>query len=157
MTAIVKDLVFTDGIIEVLWKDANLPEDADGPLLARIQAAEAWYLLEVDTDTGLHFDVVGGGGVVGAGQMSTGEWTWMKWRLEGTLLKAKAWPAGQDEPGVWELEIEDATYESGGVGFRCWSGIVEAAYYRVTDLDGPSDVAVEPESVLATTWGGIKQ
>lgn len=158
MLAIVIDLEFTDGIIEILWKDAGLPEDADGPLIARKQpVGESWYLLELDTDTGFHFDVVGGGGVVGAGQMSTGEWTWMKWRLEGPILQARAWPPGEAEPGDWELEIEDTTYESGGVGFRCWSGIVEAAYYRVTDLDGPSDVAVEPEGVLATTWGGIKQ
>lgn len=155
--AFVIDLEFTDGIIEILWKDANLPEDADGPLIARTQAGEAWYLFEVDTDTGLHFDVVGGGGVVGAGQMSTGEWTWMKWRLDGPILQAKAWPPGEAEPGDWELEIEDATYVSGGVGLRCWSGIVEAAYYRVTDLDGPSDVAVEPEGALAATWGGIKR
>jgi hypothetical protein len=101
--AFVKDLEFTDGIIEILWKDANLPEDADGPLIARKQpAGEAWYLLELDTDTGFHFDVVGGAGVIGAGQMSTGEWTWLKWRLEGNLLQAKAWLASENEPDAWE-------------------------------------------------------
>jgi hypothetical protein len=155
--AFVKDLEFTDGIIEVLWRDANLPEDADGPLIARKQpAGEAWYLLELDTDTGFHFDVVGGGGVQGAGQMSTGEWTWLKWRLEGPLLKAKAWLASEDEPNAWELEIEDDTYQSGAVGLRDWSGIAEIAYYRVTDLDGPSSIAVESQRKLTGTWGKIK-
>ena len=38
--AFVKDLEFTDGIIEVLWRDANLPEDADGPLIARKQPSD---------------------------------------------------------------------------------------------------------------------
>jgi hypothetical protein len=156
--AVVKDLEFTDGIIEILWRDANLPEDVDGPLIARKQpAGENWYLLELDTDTGLHFDIVGGAGVIGAGQMSTGEWTWIKWRLEGAILQARAWLAGDAEPGDWELEIEDATYTSGGVGLRCYSGVMEAAYYRVTDLDGPGGIAVEPEDRLTTTWGEIKR
>lgn len=117
--AVVKELEFTDGIIEILWKDANLPENADGPLIARKQeAGESWYLLELDTDTGFHFDVVGGQGVVGAGQKSSGEWNWIKWRLEGSLLQAKTWLAGEEEPDAWELELEDETYESGGVGLR---------------------------------------
>jgi hypothetical protein len=155
--AIVKDLEFTDGIIEVLWKDANLPEDADGPLIARKQPeGEAWYLLELDTDTGFHFDVVGGAGVQGAGQMSTGEWTWLKWRLEGPLLQAKAWLAGENEPGTWELEIQDETYQSGAVGLRVWSGVIQAAYYRVTDLDGPLAVDFEPQRKLTSTWGHLK-
>ena len=44
----------TDGFYELLWKDVGLPEDTDknGP-----QAGNG-YLVELDTDTGLHIGVI---------------------------------------------------------------------------------------------------
>lgn len=156
----VKDFKLKDGIIEVLWKDAALPEDTDGPLLAKCveYSYNNGYLLELDTDAGLHLCTITAGNesqIAGPGQMSDDKWKWIKWRFEGKNMKVKAWPAGEKEPDKWELDVDDDTYEEGYVGFRVWSGTAEIAFYRVTDLEGPS-VAVELREKLATAWGKIK-
>lgn len=154
---------FKDGIIEVLWRDKEIAEgaiadrDTDGPLIFRVQGQNwgALYLIEFDLDTGFHFDVVGGRGVVGGGPKSQGEWQWIKARVEGQNFRAKAWTASQDEPADWMLEMEDATFESGSVGLRAWSGTAEVALFRVSDLDGPN-VAVDLQQKLTSIWGRLK-
>lgn len=157
----VKDFKFTDGIIEVLWRDANLPEDADGPLAARSATtdnADDAYTMELDTDTGFHITIFVAAApqtlVVSDRRMSDGKWTWMKWRFEGKNQKAKNFKADQKEPEEWEIELDDETFKEGYVGFSIWSGTAEIAFYRVTDLDGPS--AVRLKEKLSTTWGRIK-
>ncbi|HIE25711.1 TPA: hypothetical protein EYP66_00310 [Candidatus Poribacteria bacterium] len=157
------DVKFTDGIIEILWIDTRLPEDVDGPLVARAQSMDEAgfnqsYLIEWDTDTGLHLDILGGTGVQDPkGSMSEGDWVWLKFWLEGNELKIKGWKAGEAEPKKWTLEWEDSakTYESGAVGLRAWSGGAHVAFFRVTDLEGPS--AVEPQDKVSVTWGKIKR
>lgn len=152
---------FTDGYVEILWCDADIPEDADGPLVARAQGMDeagfnSSYLIEWDADTGLHLDVVGGAGVIGAtGSMSDGEWVWLKFMLDGSDLKLKGWKAAEAEPADWMFEWDDSTYASGAVGVRAWSGIVNVAFFRVSDMDGPN-TAVESCGKLSTTWGEIR-
>ena len=175
----IRDLVITDAIVEILWSDADLPEDADGPLFVRAQIPDGEdpndpafdpaplfdnsYLVELDTDTGLHIDIItaGNGNIedffVGA-MLSSVDWTWIKMQVDGPRLKLKAWLAADPEPAEWNIEGEDESWQEGMVGFRSWSGTVEVAYVRVTDLDGPGGgtKAVDPGGKLATTWGGLR-
>ena len=165
LLAMIKDFEFEDGYIEMLWIDADLPEDADGPLFFRGDLGQKEVkdiygnsiLVELDTDTGLHFDVLNGGGVCAeckAGLQSAPEWTWIKVMADGKKLKLKAWLDAETEPD-WMIEIENDQYKKGAVGFRSWSGTAEIAFIKITDLEG-GDQAVSTQGKLATTWGGIK-
>ena len=167
LMAFVKDLIVNDGYYELLWKDAALPEDTDGPLWFRGQDALAGpqsgngYLVELDTDTGLHIGVLKNGTegptfTSPKAEMSSGDWTWMKVLFEGPSLKVKIWSAGENEPNVWNLEAEDPSFTEGTIGLRCWSGTAHFAYIRISDLNGPSPQDVEPMDKLAATWSGIK-
>lgn len=140
----IKDLKVKDVVIEVLWRDAALPEDADGILVARVSNPVAandpsfnGYLLELDTDTGLHIDSIRGGQATTfspAGGKSPGTWVWLKWYLKGSELKAKWWQFGQPEPEGWEIEATNSDWQEGFVGIRCWSGVAHIAYIRVTKI-----------------------
>lgn len=165
----VKDLVFEDGIVEILWKDMevnqNPDRDADGPLFARADIEQSvqkkmWvgYVMELDADSGFHVNVGDGTQApvlaILPDLRSKGEWNWVKWRLEGKTLQLKTWDPGEKEPEKWMLEAEDDTYSSGEVGIQVWSGKIHVAFFRVTDLDGPSPV--EPKGKLAATWANVK-
>ncbi|MCD6505602.1 hypothetical protein J7M22_03150 [Candidatus Poribacteria bacterium] len=165
----VKDLVFEDGIIEILWKDMevnqNPDRDADGPLFARADIEQSvqkkmWvgYVMELDADSGFHVNVGDGAQApvlaILPDLRSKGEWNWVKWRLKGNSLQLKTWNAGEPEPEKWMLEAEDKTYSSGEVGIQVWSGKIHVALFRVTDLEGPSPV--EPEDKLSTIWASVK-
>ncbi|HIE28481.1 TPA: hypothetical protein EYP66_14470 [Candidatus Poribacteria bacterium] len=161
--AFIKDFSFTDGIIEVLWKDAELPaEDADGPLFARVQAPEHanGYFGELDTDPGLHIGMLQKGieKVLAKGSklISTADWAWMKFQLDGNQLKIKSWLAFDNEPAQWMVELKDDKYQSGKVGIRVHSGTALIAFLRVTDLQGPGFHLV-PNAFLTMSWGLIKQ
>jgi len=165
LMAFAKGVFVTDGFYELLWKDVGLPEDTDGPIWFRGQDELSGpntgngYLVELDTDTGLHIAVIknateGPTFTSPAKEMSSGDWTWMKVRFEGPSIKAKIWLAGETEPNTWNLEAEDPSFTEGTVGLRCWSGTAHMAYIRISDLEGPKDV--EPQAGLATTWGKIK-
>jgi len=165
----VKDLAFGDGIIEILWKDMEVKQnpdrDADGPLFARADIEQSvqkkmWvgYVMELDADSGFHVNV--GNGVqapvldIIPDIRSKGEWNWVKWKLDGKILQLKTWNADEKEPEEWMLEAEDETYSSGEVGIQVWSGKAHVAFFRVTDLEGPSPS--EPKDRLTTTWASVK-
>jgi hypothetical protein len=174
--ALVKSLVFKDGIIQVLWADVELPEDTDGPFFFRGQIGKGdpndpkldpkaifdnSYLVELDTDTGLHVAIITAGAEnipnqFKAAPQSTGGWTWIKTQVEGPKIKVKSWLAKEKEPAKWDIEAEDKTWESGMVGLRAWSGSAEIAYFVVADLAGPTPQAVDPKGKLATTWSKLK-
>lgn len=167
----VNNLTVEDCILEVLWKDSALPEDADGILMARIDiealeeagGGDQWpkdkgYIMELDTDTGFHMNRMGSGGerlAENPDRMSTENWNWLKWRLEGGDLKLKTWDVGETEPD-WMLEaVDEEPIEQGGVGLEVWSGEATVAYFRVTDLEGPG--AVLPKGKLSILWSEIKK
>jgi hypothetical protein len=167
LMAFAKGVTVTDGFYEILWKDVGLPEDTDGPLWFRGQDEQSGpntgngYLVELDTDTGLHIGVINSGTegptfTSPGAEMSSGDWTWIKVRFEGPDIKVKIWFADEDEPDSWNLEAEDESFTEGAVGLRCWSGTSHTAYVRVSDLGGPSPKAVDPQSKIAATWGKIK-
>ena len=166
----VKGLVFEDGIIEILWKDVevlqNTDRDADGPLFARADIEQSvqkkmWvgYVMELDADSGFHMNVGDGAQApvldILPDVRSTGEWNWVKWRLEGSLLQLKSWKADEPEPQEWMLEAEDKSYSSGEVGIQVWSGRIHVAFFRVTDLEGPSPVELRDK--LPTVWADVKE
>lgn len=167
--AYVKNLTFTDGFIEVLWKDMDWTKDSnmdsDGPIVFRDQNGDFnnCYLIELDQDTGLHIATITGGNentpdnAKKPDVKSTDKWTWIKVRAEGFKFQIKVWDAAEKEPDEWTLEYEDQTkaWDSGRVGIRVWSGRAHIAFFRVSDLEGPS-VAVEPNGKLAYTWAGLK-
>ncbi|MGB9597493.1 MAG: hypothetical protein ACPL7B_14520 [Candidatus Poribacteria bacterium] len=165
LMAFVKDLIVTDGFYEILWKDAGLPEDTDGPIWFRGQNMQNGpqggngYLVELDTDTGLHIGVIKNGTegptFISPGvEKSSGDWTWMKVQFEGPDIKVKIWSANEGEPAKWNLEAKDSSFQEGTVGLRCWSGTAHIAYVRISDLKGPTPV--EHSGKLANTWGSIK-
>ena len=43
-------------------------------------------------------------------------WYWIRFRIEGSLLRAKIWQDGTAEPSGWTLETIDDTYASGRAG-----------------------------------------
>ncbi|RKY03238.1 hypothetical protein DRP77_06650 [Candidatus Poribacteria bacterium] len=166
----VRDLVFEDGIIEILWRDVdvagNPDRDADGPLFARADIEQSvqkrmWvgYVMELDADSGFHVNV--GDGVqapvlaIRPDLRTTGEWNWIKWRLEGELLQLKTWDADEPEPEEWMLEARDNTYSSGEVGIQVWSGKIHVAFFRVTDLEGPHPVGLK--GMLPILWSELKE
>lgn len=60
-------------------------------------------------------------------------WYWIKFALDGSNLKVKAWQDGAAEPVVWGLEITDATYASGWTGISCFTtGAIDCGYFEVT-------------------------
>ena len=161
---------FSDGFIEVLWRDREIADggvddrDADGPVFFRAQG-EAFahtYLVEHDIDIGFHFDVLsdGGGGMdpedLIAGRRSRGRWAWIKVRAEASLLQAKVWEVGEREPREWTIELNDRSFVEGLVGLRAWSGTAEVAFIRVSDLHGPTPFSVDPSNKLAMTWAGLR-
>jgi len=167
LMAFARGVVVTDGFYELLWNDVGLPEDTDGPIWLRGQDEQSGpntgngYLVELDTDTGLHIGVIknateGPTFTSPAAEMSSGDWTWMKVRFEGPSIQVKIWIAGEAEPGTWNLEAEDASFTEGTIGLRCWSGTAHMAYIRISDLEGPAPGDVEPQAKLAATWGKIK-
>ena len=164
-----KEFEFTDGIVEVLWKDAevaqNADRDVDGPLFARANIEESadnamWvgYIMELDADSGFHVNVGDGAQAPVLDAMpelkSSGTWNWIEWRLDGPLLQLKTWDARDDKPEAWMLEAEDTTYPSGQVGIEVWSGLAHIAFFRISDLEGPS--TVEPRGRLASLWSVLK-
>jgi hypothetical protein len=161
--AFVEDLKITDAIVVALVKDISLPEtgaDADQVLLARTQdeggvGNETGVALEQDApdDTGLHLFGGGAQDIQLNDYHSTGEWTWMMLRLEGTEVKAKVWGFDEPEPD-WIMELEEPVYKSGGVGLGIWSGELHVAYIGVADLEG---LAVDMLDKMTTTWGNIKR
>jgi hypothetical protein len=164
--AYIKNFIFKDGIIHILWKDGRLPEDTDGPITARAQDEDFQqsYDFELDTDTGLHIEtgsaanndaVINATKVVGLN--STGDWTWIKVRLEGNHIQVKTWLASKKEPDAWQIDwIDlDSTYMEGNVGLRAWSGQLICAYYLVTDLAGYSPV--NRQGKLSVIWGELKR
>jgi len=51
------------------------------------------------------------------GTLELNTWYWVRFRVEGTALKAKYWADGEAEPASWQIENTDATYASGWVGW----------------------------------------
>jgi len=71
-----------------------------------------------------------------------GFWVWVRFRLSGTSLKAKAWQGGYiDEPVAWHIDIVDGDIGGGG-----WAGPggYESCDYDFFSLGTSGDIAPGP-------------
>ena len=88
--------------------------------------------------------------------VSINVWYWIKFSLDGTSLKAKAWQDGAAEPATWGLEITDATYSTGWTGIGSFSaGAIECGYFEVVLPPVPTNLKpdmVKPAVDTAFTW-----
>ena len=46
--------------------------------------------------------------------LTTGNWYWVRFRINGSAYKAKVWADGDAEPGTWNIESTDSTYSTAG-------------------------------------------
>ena len=79
------------------------------------------------------------------------------WYVERVICEGKRFQAFVDDKMTFDFD--DPTHKRGKVGVRVWADRVEIDYFKV---DGPGipkspDLAVQPDEVLATTWGRVKK
>lgn len=48
------------------------------------------------------------------GTSSINTWYWVRFRVNGTAIKLRAWADGGSEPGTWDLEVTDASLSDAG-------------------------------------------
>jgi hypothetical protein len=83
-------------------------------------------------------------GLVGSQSNAANTWYWLRFRVNGQSLKARAWADGQTEPAAWGVDDTDATIAAAGyVGFYC----------RDTAAD-PYDLAYFAVATNGDTIGG---
>ncbi|MBN1815621.1 MAG: RHS repeat protein, partial [Anaerolineae bacterium] len=120
-------------------------EDLDGVVLVRAEegpgARVASYKLEHDTDTGFHLDKRDNVRMLSnRGDFpERGVWEWQKVYVAGDVIKARHWPAGEEEPGIWHLEVQDGERSAGSVGLAVYSAWAHVAYVRVEAVEGTPD------------------
>src|SRR5699024_3843908 len=76
-------------------------------------------------------------------------------RVEGNVLKGKAWPYGTEEPAEWQVEIEDHTHKSGYLGLgQVGSTSVNEFLFASLKTDGeeapraPQDIIVDKTPII---------
>jgi len=183
------DLVGTDANTEVLIR-ARTPVVQTGnrnPLIVRQQNSGAslkGYVLQLsytDVFTVLKYDTSSTtlsptATVSGLNHHDTTRWYYVRYRVNGSTLRVRAWNDGQEEPTTWQLEVTDAGLASaGGVGVFGYytnstihidyvgvgtngdtapNGPQVSAGFTATPLYGPDDltVAFTDTSIGATSW-----
>lgn len=106
-------------------------------------------------------DINGSGpAVVGGGVTYTpGDFYWVRFRLAGSVLQAKAWKDGGDEPDTWMVETTDTDIPGGGIGIRATvaTGITGTPYtWTFDDLFSYGDTLSTESTVQAyaqVNWG----
>lgn len=62
---------------------------------------------------------------------------WLRFKVEGTALKAKAWTYGDSEPGSWNIETTDDNLDSGWIGLGGYRSLGPNRYcYLAWRTDG---------------------
>lgn len=183
------DLVGTDADTEVLIR-ARTPVAQTGnrnPLILRQQNSGTslkGYVLQLsytDVLTLLKYDtgattLAPTATVSGLAHHDTTGWYYIRYRVNGTTLRVRAWNEGQAEPTTWQLEVTDAGLASaGGVGVFGYyanstlhidyigvgtagdtapSGPQVSAGFTAAPLYGPDDLTVSfaDTSIGATSW-----
>ena len=114
--------------------------------------ARGWHSVQVDFDTG-----------------GVGSWFWMRAEIDASAstMVGKVWVGSlADEPSGWMTETDYTTYGdlrlptrwvglNGGAGTADGFSVVSFDEWTVYDAGGPT--AVDPQTKLATTWGGLKR
>lgn len=53
--------------------------------------------------------------------LRAGVWTWVRFRMEGTWLRAKAWEDGTTEPIGWDIAVSQSRWEYDSTGYNGFS------------------------------------
>lgn len=53
--------------------------------------------------------------------LRAGVWTWFRFRMEGTWLRAKAWEDGTTEPNGWDIAVSQSRWEYNSTGYNGFS------------------------------------
>ena len=77
------------------------------------------------------------------GQATTAK-QWLRFRIEGSSLKAKVWMEGTQEPENWEMQVTDTAFPDPGVLQLRWSRSSTATGAREVYLDDLSTTDVGP-------------
>jgi hypothetical protein len=56
-------------------------------------------------------------------------WIWLRFRVQGTSLKAKIWYDGDAEPASWDIEVTDSSVSAGWVGAGISFGASNTSYF----------------------------
>jgi hypothetical protein len=122
------DYVGTQGTVQILAR-LKIVEFANttGFLVARLTDNNNYYIclprdlatdvLEIGEETGGTQSAVANT----AFTWNTTDWFWVRFQLNGTALKAKAWTYGDAEPGTWTVETTDNSHSTGKVGFATFN------------------------------------
>lgn len=100
-------VVFRSGVSTGSGYGIQLRADAGGEV-----RLENWGASNLGTDGG------------GRGWV-TGDWYWVRVRVIGNVIKARAWADGASEPSSWDIDYTDTAnggaglHTSGGIGFGC--------------------------------------
>ena len=84
-------------------------------------------------------------GVTGAVLHS--DFWWLRFRVNGTALKARSWKYGASEPASWHIEVTDATHSAAGwcgVGLKTDFVTYGLADYFSVGTNGDSPAGVNP-------------
>ena len=125
----------------MVW--AQYGQDLNAEHNTKIKRPHVW--LEQDNDLGIQFRVIDSntkefpaGENVGVGLVTDSwnqtNWIWQKVQIEGDTLRAKYWPAENQEPQDWVLECK---YDAKGdrFGLRINSGSIRVAYFAADTND----------------------
>ena len=78
-------------------------------------------------------------------EVRTNSWYQAVLKKEGTTLKGKVWPYGEEEPADWQVEVDDASFQNGkvGVGHVTSGANNEWAYFAAGTNDAEAPRAEE--------------
>lgn len=66
--------------------------------------------IDVYRNNGSTFTTIAGATI----SISSGTWCWVRFRVNGTALRARIWADGDSEPGTWDVDTTDSTYSTAG-------------------------------------------
>ena len=137
-------------ILALLMQDGSIPTSS-GISIAVVGRGDAsdgdGYMAGLDNSAD-QFQIKHNNSVLGSASWteSSGEYFWVRFRLNSTSLDAKIWVDGDAEPGSWDISITDSTNTAAGYqGFyqRRHGGTKHCDYFAVGTA---GDTAPDPPS-----------
>jgi hypothetical protein len=133
-----------------------------GPALrgSGTNGSENAYVAQIRIGTGLQFVkyVSGTFTEIAAVDIAASNSThyWVRFRAEGTALKAKSWRDGEDEPAGWQIEETDASLSSAGwIGLFSFQSTGESKYCDYFSFDTDGGTAPGPGDTPGMDQGAV--
>lgn len=94
---------------------------------------------------------IGNSGALPIDLHSADSWVWVKFKIVGTQLSAKAWQIGTTEPGTWSATATDNTFTTGLMFFSVLSSVAGAHTFQFGEFQfGPPTPEVGVTKNFAT-------